>query len=377
MADAARVTLGLIVNPVAGMGGPVGLKGTDGADVVARALQLGATPRAPERAAEALLELAPVRERLTILTASGAMGEDAALAAGFEITRVHDAAAASTSADTVAAAVAMAAADARFILFCGGDGTARDIERAIGERIPVIGVPAGVKMHSGVFATSPRTAGRLARSLIETATDIRSRSAEVMDIDEDDCRRNRLSARLYGHLAVPVDRGALQSPKRSGYAGDEPAVAAAAAAVAGELEPGVAYVVGPGRSAKAVLSALGLDGTLLGVDLVIDGALAGRDLSGSALHEACGGRPVRIVSGITGGQGFLFGRGNQQIAPGIIRRAGRDGLIVIAGRDKLASLALGRILLDTGDRALDAELSGFVRARCSATEWVMMRVERA
>ena len=269
----------------------------------------------------------------------------------------------------------MAGAD--LILFSGGDGTARDIAQALGTGVPVVGIPAGVKMHSGVFATSPRTAGRLARGVIEQSPPVRSRQAEVMDIDEEAYRQNRLSARLFGYLAVPVERGPLQSPKRSGFVDDEAEVAAAAAAIAGELEPGVAYVIGPGRSAKAVLNALGIEGTLLGVDLVIDRRLAGRDLTQAALIQATAGHPVRIVAGITGGQGFLFGRGNQQIAPALIRQAGRDGLIVVAGRQKLAGLAAGRLLADTGDPALDDELAGFVRVRCSAAEWMLMEIAPA
>jgi predicted polyphosphate/ATP-dependent NAD kinase len=375
LASSARFRLGLIVNPVAGMGGPVGLKGTDGEGVLAQALARGACPRAPGRAAQALAELEPLRDRLTVMTASGSMGADAARLAGFETVIVHRCAADTQASDTVAAARAMTGAD--LILFCGGDGTARDLEAVIGERLPVIGVPAGVKMHSGVFATSPHAAGRLARALIERGGAIRTTPAEVMDIDEEAYRHNRLSARLYGYMAVPEDRGTLQSPKRSGYAGDEAGVTAAAAAVARKFEPGVAYVIGPGRSAKAVLAALDLEGSLLGVDLLIDGELARRDLSQDALTRATAGRPVRIVAGITGGQGFLFGRGNQQIAPEVIRRAGRDGLIVIAGREKLAGLAGGRLLVDTGDAALDAELRGFIRVRCSASEWLLMEIAAA
>jgi predicted polyphosphate/ATP-dependent NAD kinase len=375
LASDARFRLGLIVNPVAGMGGPVGLKGTDGKEVLAQAVARGAHPRSAGRAAQALAELEPLRDRLIVMTASGGMGADIARAAGFETVIVHRCGADTQPGDTKAAARGMTGANV--ILFCGGDGTARDLEAAVGERMPVIGVPAGVKMQSGVFATSPRAAGRLARALIERGGGIRTRLAEVMDIDEEAYRHNRLSARLYGYLAVPAEPGVLQSPKRSGYTGDEAGVSAAAAAVARELEPGVAYVVGPGRSAKAVLAALGLDGSLLGVDLVIDGALAGRDLTQDELIAATAGRPLRIIAGITGGQGFLFGRGNQQIAPGVIRRAGRDGLIVIAGRDKLAAIAGGRLLAETGDAALDTALAGYLRVRCSATEWLLMEVAAA
>ncbi|MFO1090834.1 MAG: NAD(+)/NADH kinase [Hyphomicrobiales bacterium] len=372
-----RVRIGLIVNPVAGMGGAVGLKGTDGADVLARARALGSEARAGERARQAMALLAPLADRFTLLTAAGAMGADAARAAGLAAAIVYTPPSTTTAADTRAAAEALRGVD--LLLFCGGDGTARDVESVLGEATPAVGIPAGVKMHSGVFATSPLAAGRLVATLLESADwrRLSLRKAEVMDIDEAAFRNNRLSARLYGYLAVPEARRLLQQPKQGGYTDDEQSVHDAAQALARELDPAVGYVVGPGRSAKAVLDTLGLTGTLLGVDLLIDGRIVGRDIGDRMLIDRVGARPVRIIAGITGGQGFLFGRGNQQIAPEIIRRAGRDGLLVIAGRQKLAHLTDGRLLVDTGDPALDRELEGYIRVRCGATEWMLMRVEAA
>ncbi|WP_425426700.1 ATP-NAD kinase family protein [Acuticoccus yangtzensis] len=157
--------MGLIVNPLAGLGGPVGLKGTDGDDVVREALRRGAVPVAKEKVVEALVRLSATVPSLRVVTAGGAMGEDVAADAGFLPSVVHRPhAVPSTRDDTISAAAAMADHGVDLILFAGGDGTARDILAAVGDRVPVLGVPAGVKMHSAVFGTSAKNAGLLASS---------------------------------------------------------------------------------------------------------------------------------------------------------------------------------------------------------------------
>jgi len=371
-----RLRIGLIVNPIAGMGGRVGLKGTDGAEVLAEARRRGAVPEASLRAERALRELAGCQTRIEILTVAGAMGELAARAAGLAPEIVCDTPARSTAADTAAAARAMAARGVALILFVGGDGTARDVHAAIGQKVPLLGIPAGVKMHSGIFATSPAAAGRLVALLADAEAGRRPRfhEAEIMDIDEAAVRANRVSARLYGYARVPIERRLLQQAKAGILPHDDAGITAAAGAIAREMRPDVSYVIGPGRSAKQVPDALGLHGALLGVDLVRDGKLVGTDLAAEQLSRLTTDTPVCIITGVTGGQGFLFGRGNQQIAPEVIAQVGRDGLIVIAGRRKLAGLADGRLFVDTGDPALDAALAGHVRVRCGEGEWVMMRV---
>ncbi len=371
-----RLRIGLIVNPIAGMGGRVGLKGTDGADVLAEARRRGAAPQAGQRAQQALAEIARSGCPVAILTLAGAMGEDAAKAAGLAPEIIGGSPDPSAAADTAIAAQAMAERGVALILFAGGDGTARDIHAAIGQQVPLLGIPAGVKMHSGVFATSPAAAGRLVALLAdaEAGGRLQFEAAEIMDIDEAAVRANRISARLYGYARIPIERRLVQQPKAGAVAHDDAGIAAAALAIAGEMRPDISYVVGPGRSAKQVLGALGLQGALLGVDLVRDGKLVGTDRAAEQLQRLTMATPVRIIAGVTGGQGFLFGRGNQQIPPEIIAKAGRDGLIVVAGRQKLAGLACGRLLVDTGDPALDAALAGHLRVRCGDGEWVMMRV---
>ena len=357
----SRPALGLIVNPIAGMGGSVGLKGTDTAAVLCEARARGAVPQAPRRAAAVLETLAAAQPAFDLLAAPGEMGERIARAAGLRPTVVGGAAAGETSAaETRAAAQAMAASGARLILFAGGDGTARDMEAALGGRVPVIGVPAGVKMHSAVYATSPRAAADLALHALRS--DIDARPREVMDIDEEAFRAGAVLARLYGYMPVPHAPNLVQNVKAGGVSGGRQALGAIAAEVAGRMEAGRLYILGPGTTTRAVAEALGLPKTLLGVDLVRDGALLAADASEACILRALtDSRPGAIVVTPIGGQGHFLGRGNQQIGARVVRAVGLDRLLVAATPEKLASLHEGTLHVDTGDPALDRALAGWRR----------------
>ena len=353
--------LGLIVNPIAGMGGSVGLKGTDTAAVLSEARARGAVPQAAARAALVLDALAAARPGLELLAAPGEMGARIARAAGLRPSAVGTPPEGGTgAADTRAAAEAMAAAGARLILFAGGDGTARDMAAALGHRVPVIGVPAGVKMHSAVYATSPRAAADLA--LRALGSDIDARPREVMDIDEEAFRAGAVSARLYGYMPVPYAPDLTQNVKAGGVSGDRAALAGIAAEIAGRMEAGRTYILGPGTTMRAVTQALGLPKTLLGVDLVRDGALCAADAGEDGILRAlAGGSPGAIVVTPIGGQGHILGRGNQQIGARVVRAVGLDRLLVAATPEKLASLRENTLHIDSGDPALDRALAGWRR----------------
>ncbi len=371
----AQRLIGFLVNPVAGMGGSVGLKGSDGPQTLQEARRRGAEPVAGPRAQRALHAMRQEGFDGPLLAAAGAMGADAAMAEGFAAEAMGKASATTTAEDTIAVTRLMRAAGAELILFAGGDGTARDVHVAIGEEVAMLGIPTGVKMHSGVFATGPEAAGRLAARFASPQGErMELRRAEIMDIDEDALRGGRLSARLHGYGRVPFERRMLQAAKRSSAADDDVAIAAAAREIAQTLVPGTAYVVGPGHTAKQVLVALGLSTGVLGVDLLIDGRLAGADLGEADILRLAGTRPLRIIVGVTGGQGFVFGRGNQPISPAVIARAGSSGLTIIAGAGKLAGLAEPRLLVDTGDPALDAAIAGYRRIVTGAGEETVMRL---
>jgi len=379
MTPTARATvLGLIVNPIAGIGGAVGLKGSDGAETVARALALGAVPHANERATDALTRLLarwPAgRPRPQVLTGAGEMGETAARRAACEPLVVGEIAAGDTTPeDTRRVAAALASAGVDLLLFAGGDGTARDVAAGLaGTRVPVLGIPAGVKIHSAVFALSPATAGDLAAAFLALAPGRRHVvDREIVDIDEAAYRRGEMAPRLFGELPVPTGDGRVQARKEPTPASDAAATAAIAADLADSLEAGVRYVLGPGSTVRAIADRLGVAKTLVGVDVVELDAdrvcrVVAADARGSDVDTlVADGGPVAIVVTPIGGQGFLFGRGNQQIGASVIARAlstaGHDGIVVVATPAKLAALGGRPLLVDTGDPAVDALLDGHVR----------------
>jgi len=367
--------LGLIVNPVAGMGGRVGLKGTDGPEVLAQASELGAKPEAPGRAIEALVRLARLSDKVLVFSYPGEMGEDEARSAGLEPVVIGSIVPGrTTGADTERAAREMAALGVDLLLFAGGDGTARNVCAAWGAGVPVVGIPAGVKIHSAVYATGPRSAGDLAALFLEGKVS-RTREAEVMDIDEAAFREGRVSGRLFGYLTVPVQAGMNQALKAASRGGEERALDGIAAEIVDRMKDGGLYLVGPGTTTRAVFQRLGLAKTLLGVDAVQSGRLVASDANERALLTLlAGGTSGRIVVTPIGGQGFVFGRGNQQLSPGVIHKVGREGIIVVATAGKMASLGGNPLLVDTGDSRLDDELGGYVRVLTGYRRELVYRV---
>jgi len=356
--------IGLVVNPIAGMGGRVGLKGTDGK--VEEARELGAEPRAPGRAVEALRALHDRAPDAELLTYGGPMGADEAREVGFDpgVVGEPDAGASdaveTTAADTREAVRRLVDAGVDLLLFVGGDGTAVDVAETLADLeadVPALGVPAGVKVYSSVFAVSPEAAGRVAADFSE------SEEREVLDLDEEAYREGEVQTSLRGVLRVPM-APELQASK--GLPGGT--VEGLAAAVADLVEPEVTYVLGPGGTVGAIKRALGFDGSPLGVDVWRDGEVLARDASESEILDALGERNVVVVSPI-GGQGFVLGRGNAQISPAVIRRA---EIRVVASRRKLDGIGVLRV--DTGDPDLDESLRGWARVRVGRYEERMMGV---
>lgn len=369
--------IGLIVNPVAGMGGEVGLKGTDGAATLARARQLGAVPRAGARATAALLPLARLGLRFELITCPWSMGEAPAREAGLSPLVLEQRTEGPTSgADTRAAAMALRRAGAELVAFAGGDGTARDLHAALEATLPVLGIPTGVKMRSGVFAPTPARAGAiLAAWLTAPAGTVPLREAELVDVDAGDLAADRPVSRLYGVAMVPAPAGYVPAAKASPRIVDETALDGLAQELAAGMEPGRVHLFGPGATTRRILRALGIaDGTLMGVDAVLDGRLIGRDLGEAEILALIERYPAAIVAGVIGGQGFLFGRGNQPLSARVLARVGRERIIVVAGLEKLAALEPPLLVVDTGDAAVDAMLAGWMRVRIAPGRTTMVRV---
>jgi predicted polyphosphate/ATP-dependent NAD kinase len=371
----AAKRLGVIVNPIAGIGGRVGLKGSDGLEIQRQARALGAEPRAGERAAAALGRLRPMEDALNLLAAAGEMGEVIARQAGFRprVIPVPTVGGATTADDTRAAVAAMADAGADLVLFAGGDGTARDVCQAVGTGLPVLGIPAGVKIHSAVYAVTPILAGSLAAEYLGGGR-VRLRESEVVDLDEERYRQGQIVTVLHGYLRVPYRPGAVQGRKVPAPLGEEAGTQAIAAQVTERMEPGRAYALGPGTTTRAVTERLGLPKTLVGVDLITRQELLAADVGEQQILEMQERRPLGIIITPTGGQGFLLGRGNQQISPRVLRRAGRENLLVICSAAKLADLQGRPLLVDTGDPEVDALLAGYLEVITGYRERAVYRV---
>ena len=379
--------VGIAVNPVAGMGGRVGLKGTDGK--VAEAVERGAEPRAPDRAKRMLDRLAAVAPETEVSVAADPMGESIVREAGFDPVRVVDPfdgegsestappePTETTVVHTATVVRAFAGIDGNeggsdsgattdpvdLVLFVGGDGTAADVAAALeGTDVPMLGVPAGVKVYSSVFAVSPEDAAEVAASFSRTER------REVMDIDEDAYREGEVHPELRGVAHVPVADD-LQSSKQTASGTVESLAEGVAADIRERDGEGVAFVLGPGSTVGAIKDELGFEPSPIGVDVWRDGEVVVRDATEAEILGALGEENVIVVSPI-GGQGFVFGRGNPQVSPAVIRRC---DLRIVASRAKLDDVRALRV--DTDDPALDEELAGWVRVRVGKFETRMMKI---
>jgi len=355
--------IGLIVNPLAGIGGSVALKGSDGEEVRALAADLDPDKlsRSMQRAVRALTILAAADAHCQWLTCAGAMGQSVLDVCGFGYSLCGELLSSlSTSEDTRLAAQIMREQGVDIIVFVGGDGTARDLYDTLGDNFPVLGIPAGVKMHSGVFAVSPEAAGELLLELSRGGL-VGLALQEVRDINEEAFRADRVVARFYGEMLVPGEGRYLQHTKVGGRESADLVSLDIAAWVVEEMEEGVTYLVGPGSTTAAIMNELSLANTLLGVDVVRDEALLAADASEEELLQLLDRDqgPAKIIVTVIGGQGYVFGRGNQQLSPAVIRRVGVENILIVAAKSKITELQDRLLLVDTNDPELDEALSGY------------------
>lgn len=260
------------------------------------------------------------------------------------------------------------------ILFAGGDGTARDILDAVGESAAVLGIPAGCKIHSGVFALNPRRAGELALRYMQGKVR-RTKEAEVMDIDEEQFRRGRVQSRLYGYLKIPDDVRLVQNLKSGSRVGGQDGAEGLSAYMADIWESDVLYIIGGGSTTAHIMNRMHLPGTLLGVDLVYGGRVIGADCTEREILKAVSeyGK-AKILVTVIGGQGYIFGRGNQQISAEVIRRVGRENIIVAAAEEKMLALFGKTLYADTGDEEVNRYLAGYMRVITGYGQYTVMKV---
>lgn len=356
------------------MGGAVGLKGTDGEAILEKCIQLGAQPRAHIKALQTLKKLEPQKKEIEIFTCPGKMGEDIVKQCGIGYKKIAGLPGIkTTSSDTQKAAKEMRDMGTDMILFTGGDGTARDIYNAVGDSVVVLGIPAGVKIHSSVFAQNPDKAGVLTSLYLQDKIK-RVIETEVMDIDEEDYRKGILSAKLYGFLKIPFERRYVQNRKSSSPPTEKYSQEAIAQTVFENLSDKYQYIIGPGTTTRAFMEKLNLKNSLLGIDLIFRNKLIGKDLNEKELLEKIKGKKNKLIITPIGGQGFILGRGNQQISPKVISEVGKENIIILATPNKLNSLIGRSLLVDTGNESTDQLLKDYYKVITGHDEYAMYRV---
>lgn len=362
MSDNKMFRLGLLVNPMAGLGGPAGLKGSDHPNTLALAAARGVESKVSARVIEVLSGFKSRQIPLMIITATGSMGElqSSAFSKDFCIKAVYQTPEKTTAEDTVQAAKQIIDQTVDLLLFVGGDGTARDVCSAVGDRQAVLGLPAGVKMHSGVFAVTPRAVVSVVESLVSGKL-VAARMAEVRDIDEQAFRQGKVNTRYFGEMLIPDDQALVQCVKCSGMIDDELMLDELTAFMLEELDHDALYILGSGGTLKSLKLAMGIaEPTLLGVDVWFQGQTIARDAYEAQLFELLDQYPsVRIVLSIIGGQGVVLGRGNQQISARIIEKVGIERIQLIATQHKILALGGRPLCVDSGSDDLDRKLSGY------------------
>jgi predicted polyphosphate/ATP-dependent NAD kinase len=356
------------------MGGAIGLKGTDGRKTLQEAKRNGAKPVSPERALRFLEEVQRRDNRIEFLIAPGSMGENVASQLKLQRESIGRIGRTTSSEDSVRITRLMKKKRADLIVFCGGDGTARDVLKGVGQDVPVLGVPAGVKIYSSVFAINPVAAAESTVAFLEGQ--IPKKLGEVVDVDEAAFRANRLSVKLFGYLTTPDSGPLMQGSKSATGLSQDAELDGIAEYFVEEIDPSGTYILGPGSTVERIAERLGVKKTLLGVDAVKgDGKVLGRDMNETALLGLVSKSSTKIIISPIGGQGFLFGRGNQQISPDIIRRVGVENITVVGSRSKIEALHPRRLLTDSGDEETDRQLRGYRRVITGYREEMVVKVE--
>ncbi len=381
MKNLTKFKLGLIINPISGMGGSVGLKGTDGREILKKAIRLGAKPNAINRTKELLTELESIKAKLKFITCPGIMGQNVLKNLNFDyeiidhsiFNKIKDILKTNADHTKIAAKMMKNIEDLKLLLFVGGDGTARDIFSVVNTNIPCLGIPAGVKIYSSVFSLTPRIASYL---IIQFLWDeLPLKESEVLDIDETEYREGKLISRLYGYLLTPFNPDFSQLSKMSSIDSDLIHQERIAKRVVENLEKDIYYLIGPGSTTKAITDRLNEKKSILGVDLLRNGKIIAMDLNEQQILEYIEDKKVKIIVSPIGRQGFLFGRGNLQISPRILLKISSKNIIILCAKYKLQTIPNQILRLDTRDSELDEEMKGLYKVFVDYDEIKICKVE--
>jgi len=372
-----KFKLGFLINPIAGIGGSVALKGSDGEGIAQQALALGAEFKANQRASSALEVLLPYKDNIVIYTANALMGEQCAVNLGFTVEIVYQHKNKLTTAqDTENAVKALFEQQVDILLFAGGDGTARNIchqvESNIDHQVPVLGIPAGCKIHSGVYAVTPKAAGRVVEMLVTNQL-VTLTEADVMDIDESLFRQGVVKAKRYGEMQIPSELRYVQAVKSGGKESDELVLQDIAADIIEQMDDEL-FIIGSGSTTAFIMDELGEKNTLLGVDVLQQQSVIVNDITepqlwqllqthlveNQSMPNSANKHSIKLVITLIGGQGHIFGRGNQQLSPRIIRTIGKENILIVATKTKLNGLNNRPLIADTGDSELDQLFTGYM-----------------
>ncbi|MHA1444159.1 MAG: ATP-NAD kinase family protein [Candidatus Hodarchaeales archaeon] len=383
--------IGFIINPIAGMGGKVALKGTDGKEILQEAIRRGATPITIHKAKlffEGIVKLS-LNEELEFIVPQGEMGEKLFLENPVLAKKIQTKIlsqipipSVTTSSDTNRVAKELKDLQVDLIIFIGGDGTAQDIYSAIGSETPILGIPSGVKIHSGVFAQSTNKAIEIVNKF--TRDQIEFTEVEIIDLDEAAFRKGILNTRLYGTGLVPQIPSLMQLTKSSTHHTDREKenIQGIIRALSEEISPDILYLLGSGSTIKNLSRVFGEEiytrKSLLGIDLVFGNELLESDVSESEILyflEKYPDTQKKLLITPIGGQGFILGRGNQQLSPIVIAKIGFSAIQVIATKSKIFNLPNRILHIDTGDPDLDKQLTGYQKVLVDYNEYWMIKVD--
>ena len=357
------VRLGLLVNPDAGLGGRLGLKGSDGQAEIARSK--GAQDRSGPRMRAMLDHLITIsKENLDGIqwyVSKGRMGTDWISPAISSLEVIHSSSSSTDANDTSQLVGSMIGSDIDLLVYAGGDGTTRDVVAALSEygrpELPIIGVPTGVKMHSGCFASSPKAAAEVLSAWLEG--DLLLSSTEVLDLDEDLYRQGKWVVKLYAEAITPASPRWMQGSKmRVEASGEEEIIQGLADHVRETLiDDRMMIVWGSGGTLRTIGGILGFELNTLGIDITVGGNIIGSDLNENEILSALKkhqGDVILLLSPM-GGQGFLIGRGNLQLSPDVLRIIGVNRVLGIVTPAKM--LTLRSLRIETGDSEMDQRFS--------------------